>query len=49
VDSGDPQASFVELGLPDLEPFEQLNPTPWVVHDFPGGELAELVEARPCG
>lgn len=49
VDAGDPQASFVELGLPELEPFEQLNPTPWVVHEFPSGALAELVESRPCG
>lgn len=49
VDAGAPQASFVELGPPDLEPFEQLNPTPWVVHEFPSGELGELLESRPCG
>jgi hypothetical protein len=49
VDAGEAQPAFVELGPRDVERFEDLNPTPWVIHGFPLGDLDALREARPCG
>lgn len=42
------EVSFVQLGLPDREVVNNLNPTPWMVHAFPVGDDDEMRERRPC-
>jgi hypothetical protein len=48
VDPPAPEVTFVELGPPDGERFEELNQTPWVIHALPTGDHGELREGRPC-
>lgn len=41
-------ASFVHLGPRDREIFDDVNPTPWLIHRMPGGDPAVLRELDPC-
>ena len=43
-----PVESFVHLGPRDREIFDDVNPTPWLIHRMPGGDPEELRELDPC-
>ena len=40
--------SFVHLGPRDREIFDDVNPTPWLIHKMPGGDPEVLRELDPC-